>query len=59
MLNKLELNSSASIRYNLYLIDEGVFNSDLSATSQVAKYARFPLTWPKTLTSKSKETYTA
>ena len=31
------------MRYNLYLIDANVFNSDLFATFQVAKYNRFPL----------------
>ena len=30
------------MRYNLYLIDADVFNSELFATCQVAKYNRFP-----------------
>ena len=35
-LNKSELNTLASIRYTLYLIDADAFNSDLFATCQVA-----------------------
>ena len=34
-LNKSELNTSASIRYNSYLIDADVFNSDLIATCKI------------------------